>query len=437
MPFFAEAFLQTASKMSGQTTTRHPMPKAHSLLAVLSLLTASLCQAQTGTFVDKWGANDLRVVSYNIFNDAIFPPSDDPFNDVPERFRRVVNALQPDVLAVQEIRDFTASETAALLDSVAPLPGGANWHAHKNSDNVILSRFPFLLTTSQAGHADALIDLPDADYAQDFFVLNDHLPCCSNEVDRQFEADRIVRWIDDARSPGGSITLPDETPFVLLGDFNIVGSGQPLDTLVTGDIINTFIGPDSPPDWDGTPLTDSRPLHNASGPNDYTWRNDTSRFPPGRLDYILYSDSVVETANSFVLNTTILSASERLATGLQSNDVLINAGSGFFDHLPVVVDPSHSTGDARYVAPMAKAALVAGADGLLVEVHAEPERALSDGHQALTPAAFAQLSAELQQLAPLVGRRWQYGNRAAAGVEGVERRPDPTIQSFDDEVIAP
>ena len=338
MPFFAEAFLQTASKMSGQTTTRHPMPKAHSLLAVLSLLTASLCQAQTGTFVDKWGANDLRVVSYNIFNDAIFPPSDDPFNDVPERFRRVVNALQPDVLAVQEIRDFTASETAALLDSVAPLPGGANWHAHKNSDNVILSRFPFLLTTSQAGHADALIDLPDADYAQDFFVLNDHLPCCSNEVDRQFEADRIVRWIDDARSPGGSITLPDETPFVLLGDFNIVGSGQPLDTLVTGDIINTFIGPDSPPDWDGTPLTDSRPLHNASGPNDYTWRNDTSRFPPGRLDYILYSDSVVETANSFVLNTTILSASERLATGLQSNDVLINAGSGFFDHLPVVVD---------------------------------------------------------------------------------------------------
>lgn len=104
--------------------------------------------------------------------------------------------------------------------------------------------------------------------------------------------------------------------------------------------------------------------------------------------------------------------------------------------LPVVVDPSHATGDARYVAAMARAALVAGADALLIEVHADPERALCDGRQALTPAAFAKLAAELQQLAPLVGKRWQFGNREAAGVR-VERRPDPTLQTFDDEVIAP
>ena len=83
-----------------------------------------------------------------------------------------------------------------------------------------------------------------------------------------------------------------------------------------------------------------------------------------------------------------------------------------------------STGEARYVASMAKAALAAGADGLLIEVHAAPERALCDGAQALTPEAFSKLSAELQQLAPLVGKRWQYGNRTAAGV-AIERRPEP------------
>lgn len=67
-------------------------------------------------------------------------------------------------------------------------------------------------------------------------------------------------------------------------------------------------------------------------------------------------------------------------------------------HLPVIVDPSHGTGVARYVAPMSKAALVAGADGLMIEMHPNPKSALSDGSQALTPDAFKTLMAEIQQL---------------------------------------
>jgi len=67
-------------------------------------------------------------------------------------------------------------------------------------------------------------------------------------------------------------------------------------------------------------------------------------------------------------------------------------------HLPVVADPSHGTGVARYVAPMAKAALVAGADGVMVEMHPNPKKALSDGSQALTPEQFASLMKELQAL---------------------------------------
>src|SRR5205085_5662321 len=57
-------------------------------------------------------------------------------------------------------------------------------------------------------------------------------------------------------------------------------------------------------------------------------------------------------------------------------------------HLPVIVDPSHGTGVARYVAPMAKAAMIAGADGVMVEMHPNPKFALSDGSQALTPEQF-------------------------------------------------
>jgi len=70
-----------------------------------------------------------------------------------------------------------------------------------------------------------------------------------------------------------------------------------------------------------------------------------------------------------------------------------------YTHLPVIIDPSHGTGKARYVAPMAKAALVAGADGLMIEVHPDPKAALSDGSQSLPPEQFATMMEELRGLA--------------------------------------
>ncbi len=73
--------------------------------------------------------------------------------------------------------------------------------------------------------------------------------------------------------------------------------------------------------------------------------------------------------------------------------------------LPIVVDPSHGTGRAAYVPAMARAAAAAGADGLLVEVHAAPEQARCDGKQALLPNDFAQLMVDLRRLLPMLGRR--------------------------------
>jgi 3-deoxy-7-phosphoheptulonate synthase len=74
-------------------------------------------------------------------------------------------------------------------------------------------------------------------------------------------------------------------------------------------------------------------------------------------------------------------------------------------HLPIIIDPSHATGYARYVAPMAKGAVAAGADGLMIEVHPNPSRALCDGPQSLTPAQFTTLMQELCVLSRAVGRR--------------------------------
>jgi len=94
-----------------------------------------------------------------------------------------------------------------------------------------------------------------------------------------------------------------------------------------------------------------------------------------------------ETATRFTLDINAVAVSKQLT------------------HLPIIIDPSHGTGKANLVAAASRAAIAAGADGLIIEVHPNPDRALSDGAQSLRPDAFAKLMAELRQIAQAVGRR--------------------------------
>jgi len=118
-----------------------------------------------------------------------------------------------------------------------------------------------------------------------------------------------------------------------------------------------------------------------------------------------------------------LAAAEYILAAGNSNVVLCERGIRTFDttlrntldvgavavlkhktHLPVIVDPSHAAGDFRYVSALARAAVAAGADGLLVETHCRPADALSDAGQSLTPEQFAQLTSECRAVASAVGR---------------------------------
>jgi len=83
-------------------------------------------------------------------------------------------------------------------------------------------------------------------------------------------------------------------------------------------------------------------------------------------------------------------------------------------HLPLLIDPSHGTGRRDSVLPMARAAIAAGADGIMVEVHNHPETALSDGPQSIYPDQFAVMMNEIEQIAPIVQRRLIRGVRIAA-----------------------
>ncbi|MBI5952534.1 MAG: 3-deoxy-7-phosphoheptulonate synthase [Chloroflexi bacterium] len=91
--------------------------------------------------------------------------------------------------------------------------------------------------------------------------------------------------------------------------------------------------------------------------------------------------------------------STRNTTDINAIPVLKN-----LTHLPVILDPSHSTGHANYVAAVARAGIAAGADGLIVEVHPDPAKAVSDGKQSLKPEAFAEMVKQVGQIAQVMGR---------------------------------
>jgi len=86
-------------------------------------------------------------------------------------------------------------------------------------------------------------------------------------------------------------------------------------------------------------------------------------------------------------------------------------------HLPILVDPSHGTGRRDSVLPMARAAIATGCDGILVEVHNHPDKALSDGPQSIYPDQFARMMDEIQQIAPVVGRLLPRGIHVAAAAD--------------------
>ncbi len=92
--------------------------------------------------------------------------------------------------------------------------------------------------------------------------------------------------------------------------------------------------------------------------------------------------------------------STRNTTDINAIPVLKN-----LTHLPVILDPSHATGHADYVAAIARAAIAAGADGLIVEVHPDPAHAVSDGKQSLKPEKFAEMVKQVKAIAEVMGRR--------------------------------
>jgi endonuclease/exonuclease/phosphatase family metal-dependent hydrolase len=279
----------------------------------------------------KTDPEDIRVTGWNVQNDGLFDGGSSAAAQ-----NRLLDAIDPDVLILCEVWNHDANETRAIIEQHLPSGVGENWYSVKRDNgNVIVSRFA--ITDSwevNPGYriTAALLELGAA-YPTDLLVIANHWRCCTADNDRQEEADSVIEFLADARTPGGVITLPADTPIVLAGDFNLVGWRQQLETILTGDIINQGLyGPDSPPDWDGTDLA-VPPSRHPDGRAGDTWRNPFSSFYPGVLDWIFYTDSAATLKNHFILETRTMLAATLSANGLFSGDTFTSS-----DHAPRVAD---------------------------------------------------------------------------------------------------
>src|SRR3990172_2424902 len=345
--------------------------KLHLLILILATPTACIApptppntrptvgQSSEDIFLQKDPAS-IRVMTYNVNWDSIFP-DDDPqnhdlraFNRV-DAFRRILRATRPDVVCLQEINSSRrARDLGDFLEQALGSSGEDEWQVVNVRDDVIATRFGlmengFELVSENVmpslDQAAALIDLPDTEFgASDLYLICSHFKSGGDMGDillRGRQADVIMAHVRDFETQGGNLDLPAGTPFVILGDFNAYDTDPALHirTLIQGDIYNERnYGVDLQPDWDGTALEDAIPSHNRQGVYFYTWRNDSEPFKPSALDRVIFSDSVLQLQNAFVLNTTTLSDEALADSGLLREDVLLDLQKGNYDHLPVVVD---------------------------------------------------------------------------------------------------
>ncbi len=301
--------------------TRDTLPDRDETLVVE--LSGSSPREPCSMVLKRRDRGDIRLVTYNVLFDGLFKRH--------SSFRRILRAIDPDIICFQEIYEHSDKQIA---DRLSTMFSGTTWYVTSNGDCAIASRFP-VQNRGQGEVASVVwgwVDLPDDRFDRDISLVCAHLPCCGDNEGRQEQLNAVARWHRQQRETG-TFTPRWGTPFILAGDMNLVGYSEQLDSLLNGWISDEQkYGVSRAADWDDTGFADAMPYHTTCR-EAYTWRDDEESYAPGRLDYIVYSDSVLELRNHFVLWTPDLTAVELRNLHLEADD-----SAKASDHLPVVAD---------------------------------------------------------------------------------------------------
>ncbi len=271
----------------------------------------------------------LRLMTYNVLSNGLIN------NNRMDEHRRIFESANADIITFQECGNTEYDDVLDFLNTSSIYYPYI--YPDLNSGNLTISKFPSIQSWQVANKIDAeLIDLPDSIYAKDILILNAHPPCCGNNQGRQEHFDALIQFIHDAKSVGGVIDLPINTPISFSGDMNLVGYSEQYYTIINGTISDTeTFGNGGFPDWDNSPFHDQVSYFNEKKIA-YTWDKSNPSagdFPPGRLDFIFFTNSVMTCDKSFVISTEHMSPDL-----LEDNNLFWNDTKNASDHFPLVAD---------------------------------------------------------------------------------------------------
>ena len=247
----------------------------------------------------------LRVMSHNVLHAA-------PMKN-PEPFARLYRAVNPDIVLLQEWDDTPAEELVAWFGR--HVPSRASWHAAVLPERgvAIVSRYPLSeiqRSVSETRWISARVETPEGQ----LLAASIHLTCCGKAGGPEDQ-----KRIAEAAEINQQLAAVQRDLVVIGGDLNLVGARQPIDDLRHGL--------DS--DRSDLSIVEPRVLQDDAI---YTWRDAFQFFPPGRLDYLLYSDAAVKVTQTFIVDTGRFHVESSRVMDLLPDD------SRASDHLPVVVD---------------------------------------------------------------------------------------------------
>ena len=289
------------------------------------------CSSPIALSVDflKNDPKNLRLMTYNVWSNGLVS------NNRIDEHRRIFSSANADIITFQECGSTTYSDVLSFLNTSSTYYPYI--YPDLNSGNLTISKYPSLQSWQVSNKIDAeLIDLPDSIYTTDILILNAHPPCCGNNQGRQENFDALIQFIHDAKTVGGIIDLPVNTPISFSGDMNLVGYSEQYYTIINGTISDTVtFGSGGFPDWDNTPLKDQVCYFNEREIS-YTWDKtnpNSGDFPPGRLDFVFFTNSVMSVDKSFIISTEHMTSSL-----LTQNDLFWNDTKSASDHFPIIVD---------------------------------------------------------------------------------------------------
>ena len=276
----------------------------------------------------KNDVNNLRLLTYNVLSNGLTS------NNRIEKHRRIFNSVNADIITYQECGNTNYNDVISFLDT-----NSIHYpyiYPDLNSGNLTISKYPSIQSWQVHNKIDAeLIDLPDNIYSTDILIINAHPPCCNNNAGRQENFDALINFIQDAKTIGGVIDLPINTPISFSGDMNLVGYSEQYYTILNGTISDTItFGNGGYPDWDNSPFKDQICYFNEKDIA-YTWDKwnpSIGDYPPGRLDFVFFTNSVMSVDKSFIIST------EHMSPFLLAQNNLLNNDTDASDHLPVIVD---------------------------------------------------------------------------------------------------